>query len=152
MELNWKMRLSAPMVVLRRMTTCGPMRVFGPMTTPASTMENGPIDTPSPISASGSTTARGSMLTDSFIALFVRAPRGRPRCGQWRTLELLVGEHQLHGAAKLAVDCRLAGTTPDISHPPSHAHLDDHPVTRHHRAPEAGLVDAGEQVDGIVTG
>src|SRR5690606_20284157 len=157
MELNWKMRLSAPMLVLRRMTTCGPMQVFGPMTTPASTMENGPIETPSPISAPGSTTARGSMSTDLFIALLVGAPRWREFaatpgarlcCWQWRTLELLVGEHKLHGAAQLAVDGGLAGAAPDVAHAPRHARLDDQLVARHHRAPEAGVVDAREQVDG----
>src|SRR4051812_523165 len=66
-ELNWKMRLSRPMVVRPSITQCGPTLV------PAPILTCGPISVYAPIDADESISARGSTMAVGWIAAGIGA-------------------------------------------------------------------------------
>src|SRR3954447_1411953 len=132
-DLNWKMRLSRPMVVWPSMTAWGPtvvpaqMRTCGPMTV------YGPTLTELSIWAAGSTMAVG------WIAIV-------------RSLDRAHGAHQLAFAGDLLADARDALELVDagLVAPPLDVHHEL--VARLHDALEAGPIDAGEVVHRLVVG
>jgi hypothetical protein len=67
-ELNWKIRLRAPIVVCPVTTACGPITVPAPTLTCGPTTENAPTSTSAASSAAGSTSAVG-WIRDTSAAL-----------------------------------------------------------------------------------
>src|SRR6478735_8639610 len=134
MELNWKMRLSRPMVVWPSSTTCAatvvpaPIFTFGPIT------EYGPTLTPASSSALGSTSAVGWTLA-------------MPRCASGDAAHRA---HQVGLAGDLVADAGPGGELVDAGAGAVEGDLQRQLVARFHRPLEARVVDADEIDDRVL--
>src|SRR5574343_658847 len=128
-ELNWKKRLSRPIVVRPSITQCGPITVPAPMRTWGPMTEYGPTSTLLSSSAAGSMTAVG------WIFAICPAP-----CSG----DLAHRAHQLGLGGELAVHAGLGRVLVDACLGTQDLGFDDELVTRLDRALETGTVDAGE--------
>src|SRR5579864_9298286 len=129
MAVCGKMRLPLPMRVGPWIWAPAPTSVPSPISTPGPITAKGPTRTPSPRMAPGSTWAKGWMWL-----VMARVSRSQVHPGG--------GQHRL--GRQVAVHQRLAGQ-PAVAAADAHdVDLEADLVSRHHRAPELGVGDAGQ--------